>query len=326
MGAGLFLAIPPAASSKTGRRKSPRGRDVWQGMKPLFCLLAFATLPLCAQDEQLWVARPFTAAHSFTHGVEGPACDKQGNVYAVNFASQHTVGKVSPQGQGEVFVTLPGKSVGNGIRFNAEGMMFVADYQEHNVLKVDPKTKAVTVFAHEPKMSQPNDIAIAPDGSLYASDPDWPAKTGRIWRVSPKGEVTLAAEKLGTANGIEVSPDGRTLYEDESVQQGVWAFDIQPDGSLKNRRLIRQFPDFSFDGMRCDVDGNLYITRNAKGTVIKMTPKGDILQEVDVLGKSPTNLCFGGPDGRTVYVTEADGGRLVSFRVDKPGLEWKRGW
>ena len=327
MGPGLFVAIPPAASGKTGGRKSVRRRSYCQAMKLPFSLLALAmTSSLPAAEEGLWVAKPFTAEKSFTSGVEGPACDKAGNVYAVNFAKQHTIGKVTPEGQGEVFVTLPGASVGNGIRFNSAGAMFVADYAEHNVLKIDMATRAVTVFAHEGAMSQPNDLAIAPNGTLYASDPDWKKGTGRVWKVSTKGVITLAASELGTANGIEVSPDGHTLYVNESSQRNIWAFDIDAEGQLSHKRLIKQFPDFGFDGMRCDVDGNLYITRNGKGTVVKMTPAGEVLHEIDVLGKSPTNLCFGGPDGRTVYVTEAATWRLVSFRVDQPGLEWKRGW
>ena len=76
--------------------------------------------------------------------------------------------------------------------------------------------------------------------------------------------------------------------------------------------------------MRCDVDGNLYLTRHGKGTVIKMTPDGEILQEINVLGAHPTNICFGGPDGRTAYVTEAEQRRIVSFRVDRPGNAWAR--
>ena len=76
--------------------------------------------------------------------------------------------------------------------------------------------------------------------------------------------------------------------------------------------------------MRCDADGNLYVARYGKGTVVKLSPKAEILQEIDVLGKQPSNLCFGGPDGRTVYVTEVKKRRLVQFRVDKPGLAWQR--
>ena len=96
------------------------------------------------------------------------------------------------------------------------------------------------------------------------------------------------------------------------------------DGTLGPKELIKQFPDHGFDGMRCDMEGNLYITRHGKGTVVVMTPKGQVLREVDVLGKRPTNLCFGGPDGKTVYVTEVDHTRLVRFRVETPGLAWRR--
>ena len=67
---------------------------------------------------------------------------------------------------------------------------------------------------------------------------------------------------------------------------------------------MHPFPDHGFDGMRCDVDGNLYVTRHGKGTVAKLSPSGKVLREIDVLGKKPSNICFGGPDGRTAYVTE----------------------
>ena len=274
--------------------------------------------------EKLFVAKPLTAKNGFTGGVEGPACDKAGNIFAVNFKQQQTIGRSLPNGKTTVYVTLPGKSTGNGIRFDRKGVMYIADYIGHNVLRVDPKTKKISVHAHNSKMSQPNDLTITAKGDLYASDPAWAKSTGRIWRISRKGKVMLVAKNMGTTNGIEVSPDGKTLYVNESIQRNVWAFTVQKDGKLTNKRLIKKFPDHGFDGMRCDIDGNLYITRHGKGTVVKMTPKGKILKEIDVLGKSPTNICFGGKDGRTAYVTEAQKRRLVTFRVDRPGLSWKR--
>jgi len=288
-------------------------------------VLAAVLLVAARQDpEKLWVATPHTKEGAFTPGIEGPACDKDGNIYAVNFAKQQTIGRVTPEGKGEVFVTLPGKSTGNGIRFDRAGMMYVADYVGHNVLKIDPATRAVTVFAHEPKMNQPNDLAISPDGTLWASDPSWSKSTGQVWRIAVDGKVTLAAPEMGTTNGIEVSPDGKRLYVNESVQRKIWVFAIGADGSLADKRLLTEFPDHGFDGMRCDVDGNLYVSRYGKGTVAVVSPEGKVLREIDVLGKSPSNLCFGGPDGRTVYVTEVEKKRLVRFRTDKPGLEWSR--
>lgn len=277
-----------------------------------------------AESPPLFTATPLTASGSFTRGVEGPACDAEGNVYAVNFEAQQTIGKVSPEGSAAVFVTLPGRSVGNGIRFGRDGLMYVADYTGHNVLRIDPRTKVIAVHAHEPAMNQPNDLAMARDGVLYASDPDWKNRKGQVWRISADGKVALVAADMGTTNGIELSPDGGTLYVNESVQRKVWAFDVVSDGALANKRLLRQFPDHGFDGMRCDVDGNLYITRHGKGTVVKMSPRGELLREIAVLGANPTNICFGGPDGRTAYVTEAEHRRIVQFRVDRPGLEWAR--
>src|SRR5207249_3311065 len=165
-----------------------------------------------ATNETLFVATPLTEEGAFTAGIEGPACDAQGNIYAVNFAKQQTIGKVTPDGKGTVYVELPGKSVGNGIRFSPQGIMFVADYAAHNVLRIEPATRAITVFAHSDEMHQPNDLAIASDGTLYASDPNWNDGTGQLWRIDKDGSVKRIAEKMGTANGIEVSPDGRTLY------------------------------------------------------------------------------------------------------------------
>ena len=296
-------------------------------MKKLIALAAALLTAGChslVPDEKLYLATPLTATNSFTTGIEGPACDRAGNIFAVNFAQQQTIGRTTPAGQSEVFVTLPNDSVGNGIRFDRAGRMYVADYVGHNVLRIDPGTRAVEVLAHEPKMNQPNDLAIAPNGTLYASDPNWGAKTGQLWRIDPDGTTTRLAADMGTTNGVEVSPDGKRLYVNESVQRNVWVFDIQPDGGVANKRLLRQFPDHGFDGMRCDADGNLYITRYGKGTVAVLSPEGEVLREINVLGARPSNLCFGGPDGRTVYVTEVEHRRLVQFRAETPGAAWTR--
>jgi sugar lactone lactonase YvrE len=276
-------------------------------------------------QEKLFVATPLTDEDSFTTGVEGPACDGAGNVYAVNFARQQTIGRVTPDGKAEVYLTLPGKSTGNGLVFDKAGFMYVADYVGHNVLRVDPKTKVVSVYAHEDGMNQPNDLAIAADGTIYASDPNWKAKTGQLWRIGTDHKVTRVAADMGTTNGIDLSPDGRTLYVNESAQRNIWAFTVAADGTLADKRLFKKYDDFDFDGMRVDVDGNLYVTRHGKGTVVKLSPKAETMREIDVLGPNPTNICFGGPDGRTAYVTEEKHRRLVQFRVDRPGLAWERG-
>ncbi|MBL8848199.1 MAG: SMP-30/gluconolactonase/LRE family protein [Planctomycetaceae bacterium] len=274
--------------------------------------------------DALFVATPATRISEFTPGIEGPAVDAAGNVYAVNIYRQGTIGKLTPAGECSLFVSLPDDSVGNGIRFGRDGRMFIADYVNHNIFVCNPDGSDLKVFAHGDGMNQPNDLAITSTGVLYASDPAWGAGTGQLWQINTDGTVILAAPDLGTTNGIEVSPDDKTLWVTESNERRVYAYNIHETGNLTDKRLVYEFPDFGMDGMRCDVDGNLYLTRHRKGTVVKLSPQGEILNEVDVLGTRPSNICFGGPDGCTAYVTEVDYGRLVQFRVDRPGLEWQR--
>ena len=295
-------------------------------MRSMIVLLLSAAMgwaaPSTSQD--LFVATPLTAERGFTAGIEGPAVDAAGNIYAVNFGRQQAIGIVTPQGEAREFALLPGASVPNGLRFDRDGTLYVADYVGHNIFRIAPGSTTPELYAHDARMSQPNDIAITADGVLYASDPDWEHGTGRVWRIDRDGQVTLAAEGMGTANGIDVSPDGRTLYVNESVQRKIWAFAIATDGTLSKKRLLHRFDDFGMDGMRVDVDGNLYVSRFGKGTIVKLAPNGKLLREIKLPGDRPSNLCFGGPDGRTVYVTEVEHQRLLQLRVDRPGLEWQR--
>lgn len=274
-------------------------------------------------DEDLFESRVLTEPGSFTSGVEGPAVDAEGNLYAVNYDRAQTIGIVTPEGEASVFVELPDSSIGNGIRFNSEGTMLIADYTEHNVLEVDMDTREVSVYAHEPSMNQPNDLAIGANDLVYASDPNWGEETGQLWRVDPDGSTTLLEEDMGTTNGVEVAPDERTLYVNESVQRRVWAYDLSEDGEISNKRLLIEFSDFGMDGMRADIEGNLYITRYGKGTVAKVSPEGEVLREIELTGTDPSNIAFGGEDGRTAYVTLQDQGNIETFRVDQPGRSWQ---
>lgn len=292
-------------------------------MTAVFIFISYSLLLAQAQTSKkvLFKSSSFTPSKSFPSGVEGPAVGKSGIVYAVNFERLGTIGQVTPSGIARLFIELPSGSIGNGIRFDSKANMLIADYTKHNILKVNMLTKEISVFAHNPKMSQPNDIAIDNKDRLYASDPNWRAGTGRIWRIDTNGKSTLL-DSMGTANGIEVSPNNRLLYVNESVQRKVWVYNLSANGEVSNKRLFHEFPDFGMDGMRCDINGNLYISRHGKGTVVKLSPSGKVLQEIVLLGKLPSNVAFGGKDGRTLYVTLQDKGNLESFRVDRPGREW----
>jgi gluconolactonase len=274
---------------------------------------------LSGKKAPLFSSAVLTPVNSFTSGVEGPAVDREGNVYAVNFHHNGTIGKITSDGKASIFVELPNGSIGNGIRFDKQGNMLIADYTNHNVLKVDMNTREISVFAHEPRMSQPNDIAIDSKGRIYASDPNWKAGTGRFWRIDLDGKATLL-DSMATVNGIDVSPDERSLYVNEKLK--IWAYDLSPTGEVSNKQLLIEFPDFGMDGMRCDSKGNIYQARFGKGTIVKVSPEGNVLQEITLAGKKPTNVAFGGKDGKTMYVTMQDQGNMEYFRVDDPGREW----
>jgi gluconolactonase len=275
------------------------------------------------ETQFLFQSKNFTSVNSFTGGAEGPAVDKDGNLYAVNFEKEGTIGKVTASGVAGIFIELPNGSIGNGIRFNSKGDMFIADYKNHNILKVTMADKQLSVYAHEPTMNQPNDIAIDSKDRLYASDPNWKDSTGNIWRIDTNGKITLLEKDMGTTNGIEVSPDEKMLYVNESIQRKVWAYDLSDSGTISNKRLLIEFPDFGMDGMRCDSKGDLYITRHGKGTVVKVSPTGKIVREITLSGTNPSNIAFGGEDGRRAYITLQDTKNIETFLVDISGREWK---
>jgi len=281
-------------------------------------LLAFVFFS-CEEKEDK--SNDFTQEWLFTKGIEGPAVDSKGNLYAVNFQREGTVGLVDSEANASLFVDLPEGSIANGIRFDTEDNMYLADYTKHRVLFIKNGRKDIEVFAQDSAMNQPNDLAISAHGVLYASDPDWKNKTGNIWMII-KDSCILLESDMGTTNGIEVSPENDKLYVNESVQRKIWVYDISSNGYLKNKTLFASFPDFGLDGMRCDAEGDLYICRYGKGTVVVLSPAGQKIREIQLKGKKPTNITFGGKDHKQCFVTLADRGCFEVFEADKPGKKF----
>lgn len=269
-------------------------------------LLGFFSLFSCDSFVQEPTIYDLLPEGTFTSGMEGPAVDTLGTLYAVNYSFQGSIGMVTKSGEHSVFISLPEGSIGNGIRFDNDGVMYIADYTGHNILRV--KDTIVEVFAHDSLMNQPNDIAISPSSQfIYASDPNWKDSTGMLWMVDTTGLFHLLEKDMGTTNGIEVSPSGRSLYVNESIQRNIWVYDINEDNIPVNKRLFYSFDNFGMDGMRCDQKGNLFVTRHGKGTVVKLSPKGVLLDEYKLKGRLPSNLTFSN-DYSKIYVTLADRG------------------
>jgi len=285
----------------------------------------------------------------YTRQVEGPAVDAAGNLYVCNFRipeKPEIGGAIGIVKAGEkkstLFTTLPViknvKSRSAGIRFGRDGSMYVADFNNHNIFVIKPgKTKPEVHFTGA--FNQPNDLAIAKDGTLYASDP---AKKdavpfGRVWRVARgadgkvRGDVMALESKrdMRAANGIDLSPDEKTLYVGEADTNIVWSYNI--DGlKLTNEKKLHEFgkpkPVFDIDGMRTDADGLLYVTHNGGGRIVVLKPDGSVARTIATTGPNPSNLTFGGTDGKTVFVTMVKvaekTGYVESFRTERPGREF----
>jgi gluconolactonase len=269
----------------------------------------------CKAPAQLFVAQDFTAEGLFSRNIEGPAFDRQGRLFVVNLGTDGTIGLVHPNGQTEKFLDLPAGSIANSIQFGPQGQMYLADFAGHNVLVADPVSKQVKVHCHQAEFNQPNDLAINRAGQLFASDPNWKNGTGQLWRIDPDGRATRLAQHLGTTNGLCLSPDERFLYVAESVQRKIWRFPVTENHELGSPTLFAEFTDHGLDGLKCDRQGQLYVTRYGKGTVAIFSPAGQLQREVQLTGKKVSNLVFA-PDGKTVYVTLQDRRGMEKFRVE----------
>ncbi len=285
-------------------------------------ILFFLIVVICSSCSTTSIVSDFTAEHLFTGSIEGPAFDANGTLYVVNFQRNGTIGKVDADGSADLFVELPQGSVANSIKFNSGGEMLLADYPMHNVLKVEMKTRTVSVFVHNEQFNQPNDLCINKNDQLFASDPHWKTNTGKLWRIDPDGSSMLLEDSMGTTNGIELSPDEQTLYVNESIQRNVWKYSVDAAGNISGKTLFYHFNDFGMDGMKCDKTGNLYVTRYGKGTIAVLSPDGILLKEIPLNGKNCSNLVFGGRDGKSVFVTMQDRKIIEQFTNDIPGKSY----
>jgi len=293
---------------------------------PLFVAAQVSTAPAPVQPGQtpatsLLQSETFVADGVFHGEIEGPAVDADGNLYAVNFGGRDdshkgTIGKVTPSGEASLYLKLPQGSVGNGIRFDQQGRMYIADYTGHNIWRYDGKT--LSVFSHQPLMNQPNDLAITKTGVLFASDPNWKNSSGQLWKIEKDGSSVLIEDKMGTTNGIAVSQDQKFLYVNESAQRRIWVYQLDAAYQPSQKKLLIEFPDFGLDGMRTDSAGNLYVARYGKGVIAKISPSGALLAEIALNGKYPTNVSFD-PTEQWLYVTMQQRGAIERIQL-KPSM------
>jgi len=295
-------------------------------------------LPSSADAQQPEIA----AAVAFT---EGPAVDREGNVYFTDIISQRIM-KLGRDGVLSIY--RENSNVAKGLLIDPQGRLVACEAGEFErpgvklkgkarVTRTDLQTGTIEVLAdsYEGKPLQgPNDVTIDGSGRLYFTD-----MTGvAVYRIDAPGKLTriLAAPEIQRPNGIQVSPDDRKLYLVEANQaQGgarvIRSYDLQPDGTVRNMRVHYTFyPGRSADGMSIDTQGNLYAsaglnqlrgtseTLDTKAGVYVISPEGKLLKFIPIPEDLITNNAFGGADMKTLYVTA--GKTLYRLRMEIAGL------
>jgi gluconolactonase len=282
---------------------------------------AFLSIPLAVSAADSVIApgaklQKLVGDFAFT---EGPSCDKNGNVFFTDQPNDRIM-EWSVDGKLSTFLQPAGRA--NGTMFDAQGNL-IACADEHNQLwSIAPDKKiSVLVTNFEGKyLNGPNDVWIAPDGAMYLSDPFYKRKywdhdtmalpNEAVFYLSPdRKTLKRVTEDLKQPNGIIGTPDGKNLYVSDIRARQTWRYDLRPDGALTNKTF---FCALGSDGMTIDDEGNLYLT--GKGvTVFDQT--GRQIDHIDVDEKWSGNVCFGGKDRRTLFITASTSLYSIKTRV-----------
>lgn len=254
---------------------------------------------------------------------EGPSFDAQGNLYVVDCQTKN-ITKITPDGKSSVFVTLPGKT--NGSIIDSKGVLILAGWDTRKVLKVLPDgTFSIYLETFEGKPLQgPNDFAFDPKGRLYFSDPLYDkdsTKCSRVLYVDTDGAVKHLVDIPGYTNGLAFAKDPSILYVAETIKKQVWKITVNPNGTMKDKSIFISLESTDGpDGMKVDVNGNLYVAAYGSGFVRCINPEGKIIKSIPVPAKNVTNLVFGGPNNDDIYVTETSTGCVYKIHVGAQGL------
>ena len=274
---------------------------------------------------------------------EGPAVDREGNVFFTNIPANHILKWNSREKKLSIF--RENSNAANGLMFDPQGRLLACEGAAGRVTRTDMKTGQVEVLADKyaaRPLAPPNDLCFDTKGRIYfTSRPSQVkvpgANVNSVYRIDPDGSIDrlLYAPTIHMPNGIVLSPDEKTLYlieahPDADQHRDIRAYPLHADGTLgEGRVLINLYPGRSGDGMCIDAKGNLYVAgglhalRNTSETldtrpgIHVISPEGKLLAYRKTPEDTITNCTFGGADLRTLYV--ACGSLLLAIRTTIPG-------
>lgn len=263
-----------------------------------------------------------TLSQQFTF-TEGAAVDRKGNVFFTD-QPNNKIWEYTLDGQLVLFMDSAGRS--NGMYFDRKGRLIACADKEEQIWAIDMK-KRVTVLVKDfegRRFNGPNDLWVDGKGGIFFSDPyyqrDYWTRTKseldgeKVYYLAPGAKAAVvAAEEFKRPNGIVGTPDGHYLYVSDLNAGKTYKFTIGEGGKLSDRVV---FCSQGSDGMTLDSNGNLYLTGNG---VTVYSPEGKKIARIPVPEKWTGNLCFGGKDRRTLFITASTG--LYSIAMKVKGVE-----
>lgn len=286
----------------------------------VFCASATAAETVCAGE----LERASTG-YRFT---EGPAWHPGGYLVFSDIPAD-AIFRLK-DGEKEVYRRPSGNS--NGLAFDAQGRLLACEHGNRRVsiTRNDGTVEALAARYEGKRLNSPNDLAMRSDGSVYFTDPPYGVRPEDreldfqgVYRIGPDGGLTLLVRDFVRPNGLAFSPDEKTLYVADTEKSWVRAFHVRQDGTLENGRVLARPPEgqeLRPDGMKVDVEGNLYVT--GLGGVWVFDAAGKHLETIET-PERPANCAFGGPDRRTLYVTARSSVYRIKLRHRGATLDWR---
>lgn len=248
---------------------------------------------------------------------EGPARDSEGNIYFTDIPNAR-IHKWSVDGRLSVYREDSGGA--NGLYFDADGNLIVCEMHGRRVVSIAPDG-SLTVLADSydgKRLNSPNDLWVDHQGGVYFTDPRY-GEAGpieqdgfHVYYIPPsRDRVVRVIDDLVKPNGVLGTPDGQHLYVADAGDGKTYRYRIGEDGNLTDRELAAPV---GADGLTLDERGNLYLARNV---VHVYSPAGEKLGEIEV-PEAPSNLRFGGRDGKTLFITARTGLYAIRMAVTGP--------
>lgn len=265
-------------------------------------------------------AQPILLSNQFTF-TEGPATDKQGNVYFTDQPNNQIIKWTQEDNSFSVFTDSSHRS--NGMYFDREGKLISCADLNNQLISINPNGE-LSILAEGYNglpLNGPNDLWIDNKGGIYITDPyyqrPWwnhqqmPQDAQCVYYLNPEGtQLTRVADKLQTPNGIIGTPDNTLLYVSDIAAGKTYSYQIQADGSLRDRKLL--FEKGS-DGMTLDQRGNIYIT-NADGVSV-FDKEGQQIDQIPIPEDWTANVTFGGKERNKLFITASKSVYLVNMKV-----------